>query len=172
MKNNAKGIFAWFLFCFVSNHSILVSNILLLFFFLWWKYLENITSLRKAITTNHLQNKLVHINCIFHLKWVADIILRMYKLSNVAAENKSSLELSPGQDTSGIQRVFGGAPLPFPWRPDGSRSGVPCLAHSCFGQIQKLFCLPSLEPEAHGFGRDSLWAPRVVEPVGHCFLFS
>lgn len=32
----------------------------------------------------------------------------------------------------------------------GSRCGAPCLPHTCFCQIQKLFCLPPLEPRGPG----------------------
>lgn len=41
------------------------------------KHLENITSLSEALSTNHLQNKLVHINFLSHSKWVAAIMAWM-----------------------------------------------------------------------------------------------
>lgn len=137
----------------------------ILFFFLcvWWKYLENITSLQKAITTNHLQNKLVHINCIFYSKWVADITLRMYKLSNVAAENKSRLEPSAGRDASGFG-MFLEEP-PFSSRGGPMEADLGCLVWRMPALVRVRSFLPC-SPVAPGPWRGTLLGHPVAEPIG------
>lgn len=162
---------SFILFCFQPFHSCqqYCSS-----FFVWWKYLENITSLQKAISTNHLQNKLVHINCIFHSNWVADIIIWMSKHSDVAAENKSGLELLAGQAHLWFQYFGrgGGAALCSPCCP-GVRWPGSSLAHACFGHIHKLFCLPFLEPWGSGvLGGSHLGHPELWSTFGHCFFWA
>lgn len=62
-----------------------------------------------------------------------------------------------------------GAALRSPCRP--VRWPGSGLAHAYFGHIQKLFCLPFLEPRGTGVLEGlTLWTPRVVEHIWALFL--
>ena len=59
------------LFCFQPLHSC--QQYSSIFFYFWRKYLENIMSSKSSLHMS-LAQQIVHINCIFHSKWIANFI--------------------------------------------------------------------------------------------------
>lgn len=169
-------------FYFVSNHSILAINIVRVCVCarlcvcacvcVWWKYLEKITSLQKAVSTNHLQNKLVHVNCIFYSQWVADTIIWMYELSHVGAESKSALEPSPGQGSWG-SGCFWRSPASLPVELLGADVGRLACPKPALVRFRNCSVFLPWNPKAQGSWRGlTPRAASVMEHPGHCLLFS